>query len=306
MWSSKASSNIALIKYMGKTERNIPCNVSLSYTLDKFVTEVTLENCEGKDEFTNELGLNSSAVNRFLKHLENIKKRFGYEGFFRVKSSNNFPHSAGAASSSSSFAALTKCALAAICEIKKLPLPSPEEMSKISREGSGASCRSFFFPWAVWRGEGGKAISFNTGDPDHDLILTDAKPKKISSGEAHEAVKSSPLFAGRPERAENRFSDLADALDNNRWNDARRICAEEFRDMHALFETSVVPFSYIGPLTASILKQIEDFCGTEENGPIVTLDAGPNIHLLWKKNSEDLRNKLKHAILGKNPAVGFL
>jgi diphosphomevalonate decarboxylase len=305
-WSSTAPSNIALIKYMGKRAGNIPCNVSLSYTLDRFVTEVSLEHRGEKDEFVNELALPPFAVDRFLRHLKNIKTRLGYEGFFRVKSRNNFPHSAGIASSSSAFAALTECTLTAICEIKGMPLPSADEMSRISREASGGSCRSFFSPWALWRGEGGEAADLNADKLGHDLVLTDARPKKISSGEAHEAVKSSPLFRGRPERAEKRFTDLIDAFNARRWGDARKICAEEYRDMHSLFETSAVPFSYIGPPTRKILAEIEDFCGTAEYAPIVTLDAGPNIHLLWKNDSQDLRKRLKSAILCKNPTVGFL
>jgi diphosphomevalonate decarboxylase len=303
MWNSTAPSNVALIKYMGKEKGNIPCNASLSYTLKKFFTRVSLENCSGDDQFINEIGLGEQSCERFLRHLKNIKKLLNYDGFFRVKSSNNFPHSAGIASSSSSFAALTRCALTAICEIKGKSLPSPEEMSKISREASGASCRSFFSSWSVWDRECARGIDLKIGELDHDLVLIDKNPKKISSSEAHTLVRSSPLFEGRPSRVEKRLGDLIASLNGDRWNDACRICWEEFHDMHELFATSSPGFGYIQPETTIILEEIEKIHGIHGDGPIVTLDAGPNIHLLWRKNQDAPRQKLKNFIFSENIAA---
>ena len=224
MWTSEAPSNIALIKYMGKQSGNVPCNASLSHTLNEFVTRVSLEECWEDDQFVNGMEFGPRATNRFLQHLKNIKMIFCYDGFFYVKSHNNFPHSAGIASSSSSFAALTKCAVTAICEIKGMALPSCEEMSEISREASGASCRSFFSPWSLWNHKGARTIDLKIGELNHDLALVDQSPKIVSSSEAHERVKSSRLFMGRPRRAEKRLINLIDSLNNNRWNDACQIC----------------------------------------------------------------------------------
>jgi diphosphomevalonate decarboxylase len=306
MWSGEAPSNIALIKYMGKLEGNVPRNVSLSYALDRFSTKVCLENCLEKDRFVNEIGLDEKSIDRFLRHLQNIKKLYDYNGFFRVKSFNNFPHSAGIASSSSSFAALTKCALTAICEIKNAPIPSVEEMSAISRQASGASCRSFFSPWCVWDRDGARNIDIKIGELDHDLVLVDKSPKKISSSEAHKLVESSPLFKERPSRAEKRLSDSVDALNNDRWNDACKICWEEFLDMHRLFETSTPSFGYIQSKTKIVLDEVEKFYKTNGDGPIATIDAGPNVHFLWRKNQNESRKKLKETILSRDNTIEFL
>jgi diphosphomevalonate decarboxylase len=306
VWSSEAPSNIALIKYMGKREGNIPCNISLSHTLNKFTTRVSLEICSGKDDFSNEIGLPQKSVDRFLEHLKRIKYRYNYGGFFLVKSFSNFPHSAGIASSSSSFAALTMCSLAAICEIKGVNLPSPEEMSRLSREASGASCRSFFSPWSVWNGDGARKIDVKIGELNHDLALVDSRPKQISSGEAHRLVTSSPLFEGRSTRAEKRFGDLINSLNNNKWSDVRQICWEEFRDMHALFETSSPSFGYIQPKTTMILDMVEGFWRVRGDGPVVTIDAGPNVHFLWRKDQNELRTELKNAILSMDNLIQFM
>jgi diphosphomevalonate decarboxylase len=285
---------------MGKAGNNVtgikPYNVSLSYTLHRLYTKVSLESCSSEDCFINEIGLDQKAVDRFLLHLKCIKKIFRYSGFFRIRSFNNFPHSAGIASSSSSFAALTKCAATALCDITGLSPLSPEHMSEISRMSSGASCRSFFSPWSVWNREGAAAINLKIGELDHDLVLIDQSPKKISSGEAHNFVKSSPLFKGRILRTQRRFESLTYALDNAEWNDACQICTEEFLDMHRLFETAVPSFGYMQPKTYAVLDEIRKFHKINGDGPICTVDAGPNIHLLWRKNQEEMRNELKKTV----------
>jgi diphosphomevalonate decarboxylase len=300
MWSSEAPSNIALIKYMGKMQNSRtlvePYNISLSYTLHRFFTKVSLENCLSGDQFISEINFNKKAVDRFLLHVKHIKSFFNYKGFFLVRSSNNFPHSAGIASSSSSFAALTKCVVTALCDISCVPLLSLEQMSKISRMSSGSSCRSFFSPWSVWDSSGASSLKLKINELDHDLILIDQVPKKVSSSEAHNLVKSSPLFESRFFRAQQRFENLVDALNGDRWSDARRICWEEFLDMHQLFETSTPSFGYIQPRTTAVLDKIRQFCETNNDGPIVTIDAGPNIHLLWKKEQGEMRKELKKII----------
>lgn len=153
-WFSQAPSNIALIKYMGKKDEvhNIPDNASLSYTLNNLLSSVVLETTSGRKDFWEPLEipgagtfiLSPSAQNRFLEHLARLKEYFLFSGAFIVRSSNNFPHSSGLASSASSFAALTKCGMLALSELTNKPLPSIEIQAQLSRLGSGSSCRSFF------------------------------------------------------------------------------------------------------------------------------------------------------------------
>ena len=282
MWKAKAPINIALIKYMGKQKSNIPQNISLSYTIADYYTDVTLEACSENDTFVDKLGLDEKSVNRFLLHLDFIKKRLNCPQNFIIKSNNNFPHSAGFASSASSFAALTKCAAQAISEIKNTPALSIEEMSEISRHGSGSSCRSFFSPWCVWDENGARAIDINC-KLRHEIIMINSKKKKVSSSDAHKIVTTSLLFQGRRERAQIRFEKLVDALNTDNWSNAFQICWEEFWDMHALFETSAPHFGYIESETIAELKKIREYWNTNNDGPLVTIDAGANINLFWKR-----------------------
>lgn len=278
---------------MGKEAGNIPCNASLSHSIDRFKTKVSLELAE-RDEFENSMNLSQFSVDRFLNHLSYIKDLTGCSENFLVKSQNNFPHSSGIASSASSFAALTLCSFKAICDIKKIPVPSYEEMSQISRVASGSSCRSFFQGWVIWEKDSAKSIDLPL--LLHDLVLVDAKTKSKPSSEAHKLVRTSLLFQGRPERANLRLKNLISALSDNKWHDVYQICWEEFWDMHSLFETSCPHFGYMTEDTLAVLKLVQDFWGNYKDGPIITVDAGPNVHLLWRKDQENFKKLFKEII----------
>src|SRR3990167_2595421 len=136
-WFAQAPSNIALIKYMGKkdTQNNIPINDSLSYTLKHLLTSVTLETQSGTQDIWEPLelpgaisfALSRSDQKRFLNHLYYLKSIYNYTGGFIVRSVNNFPKSSGFASSASSFAALTQCAILALSALTDQPLPSIDQ-----------------------------------------------------------------------------------------------------------------------------------------------------------------------------------
>ena len=309
-WFAQAPSNIALIKYMGKkdTEKNIPINPSLSYTLNNLLTSVILEKHAAKKDFWEPLDmpgtlkfmLSESAQARYLNHLARLKAHFHYSGAFIVRSNNNFPHSSGLASSASSFAALTKCAVLALCELTKTPVPSIETQAQLSRIGSGSSCRSFFSPWAYWEEETVKAIELPYKQLLHQVILISQAEKTISSRDAHERIKTSPHYATRSSRAVQNLKELRIAFENRVWRDAYKICWREFQDLHQLFATSASPFSYMTDNTKAVLTTLQDLWQQEGDGPLVTMDAGPNIHLLYRPDQTEMASKFKQHYLINN------
>lgn len=287
-----APSNIALIKYMGKTDvsKNRPTNSSLSFTLDNLITTVEVEHTPElkQDEWFPlqrqgfyPIELSSKGREKFLGHVQRLRQYAGIKGFFRIRSANNFPSDAGIASSASSFAALTK-ALFAIFEKMGTESPPLFEQADLSRLGSGSSCRSFFGPWALWNSEGVKGLEATSMKIEHQLVIVDAGAKSVSSSDAHVRCTTSALFAGRPERAEKRLNDLLMALRAQDWQRCYEISWAEFWDMHALFETSEKPFGYMRPKTLEILQKVSEMWQNKGDGPIATLDAGANVHLLWR------------------------
>lgn len=303
-WFAQAPANIALIKYMGKkdTQNNIPDNPSLSYTLPKLQSSVMLESQSSKNDLWEPLlipgappfDLKIAAQQRFLNHLAFLKSKFNYSGGFIVRSSNNFPHSSGLASSASSFAALTKCAIQALAELTQKPLPSLEEQAHLSQLGSGSSCRSFFSPWALWDDNHVGAIDLPYTQLDHHVIIISHDEKKVSSAEAHRRVKTSPLYATRNQRARENLKTLRHALETKNWESAFTITWREFHDMHTLFATSTEAFSYITPQSKELLNLLQDFWHHHGDGPLVTMDAGPNIHLLYRMDQLDLAEQFRN------------
>jgi diphosphomevalonate decarboxylase len=301
-WIASAPANIALIKYMGKRDaaRNLACNPSLSYTLSNLTSTVELELVPHLEDSweplqtpdTIKLPLNLAGQQRFLNHLARLKQHFGFQGHFIVRSANNFPHNAGIASSASSFAALTRCACQALAELTSRSLPFITEQARLSALGSGSSGRSFFQPWALWQDENITGLDLAYKELLHKVVVVQAEAKAVSSSEAHAKVSSSLLFANRPERATQRLEKLIACLQNQDWPQAFELVWQEFWDMHALFETASVPFGYLTAESMTVLRVVRDIWQREGDGPIVTVDAGPNVHLLFRPEQQAMQQQI--------------
>ena len=114
-----------------------------------------------------------------------------------------------------------------------------------------------------------------------DLVaVVDSGWKKISSSEAHQRVRTSPLFPGRAERARERMKELQISLSTGDFKRTAEVSYAELWDMHSLFHTSQPPFFYFVPETLAVLRWAEDRWEKTGHGPIATIDAGPNVHLL--------------------------
>ena len=313
IFESSAPSNIALIKYMGKTSvaQNQPTNSSLSWTIDGLRSYVRLTRREdlSHDEWTPlqgdnlaDLKLSDKSRNRFLNHFQTLKNKFDIKESFLIESANNFPADCGLASSASSFAALTMAATEAFAEMNQDAKDlSISEKAELSRLGSGSSCRSFFGPWSLWFSQGVRPIEFPIHNLQHQVLVIEQSKKAVSSSEAHKRVASSLLFQGRPQRAEARLAELMEVFkqmghqnaDPEHWRKAFDIVWAEFWDMHALFETSTPPFGYMLPDSLRALRFFEDLWQSEKDGPLVTMDAGANIHLLYRPDQNVLREKIR-------------
>jgi diphosphomevalonate decarboxylase len=302
MWiESSAPSNIALIKYMGKTnsQLNKPTNSSFSFCLDKLRTFVRIQkNPELQADIwraysrvdLRPIELSEKGRSKFLSYFAMLKKEFKIEGFFEIESANNFPSDCGLASSASSFAALTLVTHEWLIRNSEVPKIGyrPKELAKLSQKGSGSSCRSFFSPWALWHSEGAESILIPYENLKHQVLLCDESVKSVSSSEAHIRVLTSDLFKGRVERAESRLQKLIEALRAQNWKQAFEITWNEFWDMHALFHTSVPAFMYINGSTMKMLNTLHNNWLQEGDGPLITMDAGSNIHLLYRPDQAEL------------------
>ncbi len=304
IWQATKPANLALIKYMGKEKNgtNIPCNPSLSYQLNNLTSTVQISlNSRAAEDIWLPLDesckLNKKEQQRFLSHLQRIKRLFSYSGQFVVRSANGFPANCGLASSASSFAALTACAVSALTDLTgNQQFCDNLSIAQLSRLASGSSCRSFFGPWALWEDENVSSIDLPYPDLHHAVLLVTQLAKKVPSSQAHIRCQSSPLFAGRAQRATQRLEQLIEQLRTQSWENAFLIIWEDFLDMHRLFETANPSFHYLTEHSHFLLNSLKQLWHSRHTGPLVSVDAGANIHLLWRHDQIDCMQVIRRLI----------
>lgn len=296
--------------------KNMAINPSLSYTLNHFVTQVQIKPAkqdtysffrknifqdkqlyQSSKSISLDYRLSQKEQKKFLDFFKFLKRFFKIPGYYEVASQNNFPASVGSASSASSFSALTLAVYKLAREKSqlekgKLEKLKPQELAHLSRIGSGSACRSLFSPLCIW--DGYKIQSFYSpwNDLEHQLVIVDSKNKKISSSLAHVHVQTSPKFKNRNKTAHNRLNALKASFNLEDWKDCFQIIWDEFLDMHSLFESSDPPFSYKDKYSQHVLDWIKDFWRKNEDGPLVTMDAGPNIHFLYRKDQKKYKEEI--------------
>ena len=114
----RSPSNIALVKYWGKRENQVPANPSISFTLDVCTTTTSISYAklnEKSSGFSFELFFEGKIKEDFRPKVETFFKRiekylpFLKRYHFIIETSNSFPHSSGIASSASGMSALALC-----------------------------------------------------------------------------------------------------------------------------------------------------------------------------------------------------
>lgn len=303
-WQGSAPSNIAMIKYMGKkgtaADPNQPLNPSISWTIDYLRTfvEIELRSDLKEDRWephpqVTEFPIKPGPQTKFMDHFSRLKKLFEIDHqFFVVRSGNNFPADCGIASSASSFAALTRCAFVTFQDVRKdqgrAPLENMDSlaMAQWSRQGSGSSCRSLFKGWVEWVDHKIQTVDSPLSKLIHAVVVVSDQAKLVSSSQAHQRVSTSLLMVGREQRATSRFNDFKIEIQKNKpsWSKLYSLARSEMWDMHALFETSDPGFGYLNPNSIRVLNRVRRMWETTNDGPLITMDAGPNLHLIWRED----------------------
>ena len=218
-----------------------------------------------------------------------MAQELGIKETFLIKSGCNFPISCGIASSAASFAALTSCLVNAASVLVEGFKIDFDTMVNLSQKGSGSSVRSFLNDWVVWDNIVTN-VENNFKACKHKVVVVSSAKKLISSSVAHKLVKTSLLYENREKRAYVRYSKIKQALLEKDWFVIFEQSWQDFWDMHSLFHTSSPGFSYINSATLDVLEAVKAFWQKHQDGPVVTLDAGANVHLLYRDDQAELIN----------------
>jgi len=288
-----ASPNIALIKYWGNLDHNLrwPSNGSISLTLGGLETRttVTFDETLPSDRLTVDgLTLPNSALLRVSEHLDRIRRIAGIHTPAHVESQNNFPAGVGVASSASAFAALTLAGTAAA----DLSL-NPKELSRLARLGSGSACRSIFGGYVEWHAGETDADSYAEplAPPEHwdliDLIAVISREHKgVGSTQGHTLADTSPLQSARVADAPRRLNICRDALLHRDFPTLASIVELDSNLMHAVMFTSTPALIYWSPATLEVMHAVTAW-RAEGLDVCYTIDAGPNVHCLCRKQHAD-------------------
>lgn len=306
-WSSP--SNIALVKYWGKKQNQIPANPSLSFTLSNCKTVTTL-NYVTKEQKGIEFELlyqgepKASFNGKVEKFFERILDYCPYIAFFKftIDTYNTFPHSSGIASSASSMAALA----VNIMSLERVLNPEmtqeffDKKASFLARLGSGSACRSISGSVVVW-GENQHiqgssdlyGVAFN--HPIHDnfknycdvVLLVDKGQKVVSSTVGHDLMHNHPYAQQRFLQANENIGKLKEILIKGDQKSFIELVESEALTLHAMMMTSMPYFILMKPNTLEIIERIWEFRKSSGVGVCFTLDAGANVHLLFSENDKD-------------------
>lgn len=299
-----APSNIAFIKYWGKTGRQHPINPSISMTLRNCMTSCTIDYSESAvfslSEFSFEGKSNEAFKNRIENYLRSISdlcpvlKNLSLS----IKTQNTFPHSAGIASSASSFAAIGY-ALAHIENALGYGEKDTIEKraSQLARLGSGSACRSITGPYCIWgecaqqKSNNDHAVPLKEIHPAfqevcNTVLLIDTGEKKVSSSAGHALMESHPYRESRIKQAKQHTQSLIEAMRSGNWQSFGQIIEAEALSLHALMMTSSPPVMLLAPNTLQAIERIQNFRQEKALPLYFTIDAGPNIHLIYPKAEE--------------------
>jgi diphosphomevalonate decarboxylase len=294
-----------LIKYWGKVPVQIPANPSISFTLSKSFTTFTIDakisdTEEVSVDFFFEGGPNEKFKAKIIKFLESNIERFPWlkEFHLTIKSENTFPHSSGIASSASSMSALNLCLLSLDQEItgqKIMPDDFFQEASDLSRRASGSACRSIYPYLATWGEIDSIPHSSNLFAMPVDksevhplfheycdsIIIVDAKEKSVSSRAGHALMDNHPFKEARFMRARFNLTRLLEAMKNGDMDTFIEVVEEEALMLHALMMTSTPSYILLKPESLLLIEKIREFRNSKNIPVCFTIDAGPNIHLLY-------------------------
>ena len=313
-------SNIALVKYWGKSDPQIPKNASISFTLNNCHTTT-------KIDFSKTSKVNNAQFELFFegkkkddfkpkiaKFFERIQEYCPYILEYRmvISSENSFPHSSGIASSASGMSAIAMCLMSLEKELN--PSLSTEFINKkasfLARLGSGSASRSIEGPLVVWgdhRAIEGSSDLFGVKFPYKvnsvfenycdTILLVDKGEKQVSSTVGHNLMHNHPYAENRFQQANDNLEKLSKILQNGEIKEFINLVESEALTLHAMMLTSNPCFILMKPNTLEVINEIWKYREENDSNICFTLDAGANVHVLYPSSEkENIENFIENEL----------
>ena len=303
-------SNIALVKYWGKSNPQIPKNASISFTLNNCHTITTIDfvKKEKSDEVVFNLFFEGKPKDEFKPKIAEFFKRvqeycpYILEYEMTINSENSFPHSSGIASSASGLSAIAMCLMSLENELNTGLSEGfiNKKASFLARLGSGSASRSIEGPLVVWgyhpKIEGSsdlfgvqfpyKVHSFFENYQDV-ILLVDKGEKQVSSTIGHNLMHEHPYAENRFKQANENLGTMSKILQEGNSKDFINLVESEALTLHAMMLTSSPYFILMKPNTLEIINKIWEYRQENNSDICFTLDAGANVHVLFPEGEKE-------------------
>jgi diphosphomevalonate decarboxylase len=133
----------------------------------------------------------------------------------------------------------------------------------------------------------------------HDAILiVSSGEKEVSSSAGHRLMNGHFYEEGRLDQAYRHLLDLISAMESGDEKDFVRIVENEALSLHGLMLSSNPSYLLMAPGTIQIIQKIRRFREQFDIPVCFSLDAGPNIHMLYPASSrEPLKEFIKNELI---------
>lgn len=313
-------SNIALVKYWGKRGKQLPQNPSISFTLSECRSE-TYVSYETSDRFGFRFFFEGKENPAFGAKIE--KFLLDNQAFFpfinqlnlKVESRNTFPHSSGIASSASSMSAFVMCLMdleRSLSLSKGRPIEFDfQKASCFSRLASGSAARSVYPKMALW----GATEAYEGSSDEYavplekdihpvfktyrdSILIVSGETKSVSSRAGHALMEGNLYAPARYAKANENIKDLLVALKSGDLDTFINITESEALQLHALMMCSHPSYILMKPNTLRIIDEVREFRNKTQIPLCFTLDAGPNVHLLYPENeAKEVERFIKNVLV---------
>ncbi|WP_299046763.1 diphosphomevalonate decarboxylase [uncultured Polaribacter sp.] len=307
-------SNIALVKYWGKSNPQIPKNASISFTLNNChtITTIDFSKKEKSESVDFDLFFEGKQKAEFKPKIADFFKRiqeycpYILDYTMTIHSQNSFPHSSGIASSASGLSAIAMCLMSLEKEIN--PNLAKEFINKkasfLARLGSGSASRSVEGPLVVWGTHPeieGSSDLFGVKFPlkvhsifknyQDIILLVDKGEKQVSSTVGHNLMHNHPYAENRFFQANENLTKMATILQGGDIKEFINLVESEALTLHAMMLTSNPYFILMKPNTLKVIQKIWNYREENNSNICFTLDAGANVHVLFPEHEKEAVNE---------------
>jgi diphosphomevalonate decarboxylase len=173
------------------------------------------------------------------------------------------------------------------------------QASGLSRLASGSACRSVYGGYSLW----GKVPQIEGTSDEYaiplpfevnpvfremrdSILVVSSKEKEVSSRAGHALMEGHPYARPRYEMAMNNMLGLTETLKSGDFDNFIRITESEALNLHGLMMSSYQSYLLFEPNTLTIVNAIRHFRKETSIPVCFTLDAGPNVHMLYPAANE--------------------